>query len=311
MSVAEIDLTGLEGPDLPVPDGAREAPAPGARRSLTGLAPRRAPAVSRLRREARDPEPRIEPDAGRAGGSAQPPARDHRGSPPARPDQGGPRTGQGGRPPVDPRTGAPVQGRGAPTQVQGPVSQVPGRAPGSAPGQARAPQQGAPGTRGPVVRRPPPGYRPGQVPVRQRPAGPAAPQRGREAGAGGPVGPAGAPMAPAAQAALAQAAAARAAMAAQTAPPPAPTAPVDDTLPRYLQLVRKEARVRSDQAEWMALEVRRINSSRRRRDGVVGERITDNTLIRVALDLLRAQGAALEGTTEDELTGSVLGLPPG
>ncbi len=112
-------------------------------------------------------------------------------------------------------------------------------------------------------------------------------------------------MAPAARAALAQAAAARAAMAASAAVPE-PTA-IDDALPRYLQLVRKEARVRSDQAEWMAQEVRRINSSRRRRDGVVGERITDNTLIRVALDLLRAHAGALEGTTEDELTGSVVG----
>jgi hypothetical protein len=64
--------------------------------------------------------------------------------------------------------------------------------------------------------------------------------------------------------------------------------------------------VRQDQADWLASEVRRINSSRRRRDGVVGERITDNTLIRVALDLLRAQGEALGGTTEDELVRSVL-----
>jgi hypothetical protein len=112
-------------------------------------------------------------------------------------------------------------------------------------------------------------------------------------------------MAPAAQAALAQAAAARAALL-QAAPAPAP-APVDDTLPRYLQLVRKEARVRQDQADWLATEVRRINSSRRRRDGVVGERITDNSLIRVALDLLRAQSEALAGTTEEELIRSVIG----
>ncbi len=111
-------------------------------------------------------------------------------------------------------------------------------------------------------------------------------------------------MAPAARAALAQAAAARAAVAASAAEPEA--AALDDALPRYLQLVRKEARVRSDQAGWMAQEVRRINSSRRRRDGVVGERITDNTLIRVALDLLRAHAGYLEGTTEDELTRSVL-----
>ena len=307
MSVAEIDLTGLEGPDADAPDGAREAPAAGTRRSLTGLAPRRAPAVSRLRREARTAGPESEEqrgagrDAARPDGSGRPAADpDQRGAVVPGPDQGGrpavpPRPDQGGRAPADPRTGAPVQGRGAPAQPRG-QGLV----------QGRSPQQGPPSARGPVVRRPPPGYRP-QVPVRQRPAAP--PPRGREGS--GPAHPAGAPMAPAAQAALAQAAAARAAMAAtQTAGPPEPSPPLDDTLPRYLQLVRKEARVRSDQAEWMAMEVRRINSSRRRRDGVVGERITDNTLIRVALDLLRARGADLGGTTEDELVRSVLRHDP-
>ncbi|RFA06846.1 hypothetical protein B7R21_18145 [Subtercola boreus] len=40
-----------------------------------------------------------------------------------------------------------------------------------------------------------------------------------------------------------------------------------------------------------------------------GERLTDNTLIRVALDLLRSHEAELQGSTEAELRAS-LGLEP-
>lgn len=97
---------------------------------------------------------------------------------------------------------------------------------------------------------------------------------------------------------------------------PAPTAPleparesgrddVDQALPPYLQLVRKEARIRADQADQLAVEVRRLNQARKHRSGAVGERITDNTLIRVAIDLLLSRVDDLAGSTEPELRNSV------
>jgi len=79
----------------------------------------------------------------------------------------------------------------------------------------------------------------------------------------------------------------------------------DSDLPRYLQFTRKESRIRADQADRLAVHVRRLNRARRHRDGPVGERITDNTLIRVAIDLLLDQADQLAGTTEDELRTSV------
>jgi hypothetical protein len=71
--------------------------------------------------------------------------------------------------------------------------------------------------------------------------------------------------------------------------------------PRYLQLERKELRIRVDQADELARLTRRINRARRG----AGERITDNTLIRVAIDLLLERTVQLEGTTEDELRKSL------
>lgn len=76
-------------------------------------------------------------------------------------------------------------------------------------------------------------------------------------------------------------------------------------LPRYLQLTRKESRIRADQADRLAVHVRRLNGARKHRDGSVGERITDNTLIRVAIDLLLDHADQLAGTTEEELRRSV------
>ena len=79
-------------------------------------------------------------------------------------------------------------------------------------------------------------------------------------------------------------------------------------LPPYLQLVRKESRLRQDQADELARTVRHLNQARRGSDGgVSGERITDNTLIRVAVDLLLDRTDQLRGTTEAELRKS-LGL---
>lgn len=71
--------------------------------------------------------------------------------------------------------------------------------------------------------------------------------------------------------------------------------------PRYLQMERKEARLRLDQADALSQLTRRLNRARRG----TGERITDNTLLRVAVDLLLARSDQLAGLTEDELRESL------
>lgn len=70
----------------------------------------------------------------------------------------------------------------------------------------------------------------------------------------------------------------------------------ENNIPKYLQLVRKEARLREDQIEQLTTLARKIN---RRRKG--GERITENTLIRIAIDLLLSKQQELAGTNEAEL----------
>jgi hypothetical protein len=73
-------------------------------------------------------------------------------------------------------------------------------------------------------------------------------------------------------------------------------------VPKYLRLVRKEARLSADQFDALTDLARRLN---RRKPKGVGERITENTLIRVAVELLLAQADRVEGTTEDELLASL------
>jgi hypothetical protein len=70
---------------------------------------------------------------------------------------------------------------------------------------------------------------------------------------------------------------------------------------RFDELERKEARVRLDQYEALQSLSRQLNRSRNRR----GERITENTLIRVAIDLLLSRQDQVAGTTEAELRTSV------
>lgn len=73
-------------------------------------------------------------------------------------------------------------------------------------------------------------------------------------------------------------------------------------LPKYLTLVRKEARLREEQIDALTALARKLN---RKRQG--GERLTENTLIRVAVDLLLSHGGELQGTTEEEIR-AALGL---
>uniref|UniRef100_UPI003F49527A hypothetical protein n=1 Tax=Pseudarthrobacter oxydans TaxID=1671 RepID=UPI003F49527A len=72
--------------------------------------------------------------------------------------------------------------------------------------------------------------------------------------------------------------------------------------PRFAEFERKEARLRQDQLDALDALARKIK--RARKPGA-GERITDNTLIRVAVDLLLARQDELTGSTENELRKSV------
>lgn len=84
--------------------------------------------------------------------------------------------------------------------------------------------------------------------------------------------------------------------------PQAPVAAPD--LPKYKRLERKELLIWPDQITNLSILARRLNRNR----GGAGERITTNTLIRVAAALLLSRSQDLAGMTEEELRQS-LGLP--
>lgn len=79
-------------------------------------------------------------------------------------------------------------------------------------------------------------------------------------------------------------------------------APVDDgNVPKFARLTRKDTRIRADQDAALTSLAKALM----RRRAVKTERITENTLIRVAIDLLFAHADALRGSTEEELRKSV------
>jgi hypothetical protein len=84
-------------------------------------------------------------------------------------------------------------------------------------------------------------------------------------------------------------------------PPRATSGLTESQTPKWQRLERKELRLRADQLDELARLRRTLNRQR----GGEGERITENTLIRVAVDLLLKQADALRGSTEDELRNSV------
>jgi hypothetical protein len=85
-------------------------------------------------------------------------------------------------------------------------------------------------------------------------------------------------------------------------PRDASTAEVTESqIPKWQRLERKELRLRADQLD----ELARIRRTLNRQRGGEGERITENTLIRVAVDMLLGRAGKLRGTTEDELRKSV------
>lgn len=79
---------------------------------------------------------------------------------------------------------------------------------------------------------------------------------------------------------------------------------VPDPEPLYLSYQRKETRLRAEQQNGLTLLARRLSRTK----GAGGERITENTLIRVAVDLLLARSAQLTGNDEAALRNS-LDLP--
>lgn len=79
------------------------------------------------------------------------------------------------------------------------------------------------------------------------------------------------------------------------------TRPAPGEWARFDQYERKEARLRPDQYGRLSTTSRELNRARRS----TGERITENTLIRVAIDLLLERGDQLTGATEAELRKSV------
>ena len=79
------------------------------------------------------------------------------------------------------------------------------------------------------------------------------------------------------------------------------TDPGGTELPKYQTLDRKETRLRADQIEALNTLTKDLNRKRRSK----GERLTDNTLIRVAVDLLLSRSSELQGITEEELRQSL------
>ena len=76
---------------------------------------------------------------------------------------------------------------------------------------------------------------------------------------------------------------------------------ITNEVPKFQTFARKEARLREEQLDDLTSLARSLN---RKRKGS-GERITENTLIRIAVDLLMNQSDKLQGTTEEELSASV------
>ena len=79
------------------------------------------------------------------------------------------------------------------------------------------------------------------------------------------------------------------------------TGVTESQIPKWQRLERKELRLRADQLD----ELERIRRTLNRQREGEGERITENTLIRVAVDMLLGRAGKLRETIEDELRKSV------
>ena len=81
----------------------------------------------------------------------------------------------------------------------------------------------------------------------------------------------------------------------------ADTVSIDDSGPAYLRYVRKETRLRDDQQNQLTLQARRLNRAKKNH----GARITENSLIRVAVDLMLAKIERASGDDEDSIRKSM------
>ena len=86
----------------------------------------------------------------------------------------------------------------------------------------------------------------------------------------------------------------------------AETPPIEPVPPMFAQLTRKDARIRDDQVTALAA----LADTLMRRRRFKAERITENTLIRIAIDLLLLHADRLRGSTENELRNSVTSAVP-
>ncbi len=77
-------------------------------------------------------------------------------------------------------------------------------------------------------------------------------------------------------------------------------APIE-SVPPYLRYERKEARLRTDQLTDLTLRARQLNKTK----DTDSDRITDNTLIRIAVDLLLSRADELTGGDEAALRKSL------
>lgn len=82
--------------------------------------------------------------------------------------------------------------------------------------------------------------------------------------------------------------------------------PAEQPVPKFERMVRKDARVRPDQDAALTALAKTVMRARPAK----AERITENTLIRVAIDLLLTHADRLRGSTEDELRHSVTSVLP-
>ncbi len=79
--------------------------------------------------------------------------------------------------------------------------------------------------------------------------------------------------------------------------------PTDDDTPRYQTFPRSEARLRPEQMAALSSLRRKVAANRANRS----ERITDNTLLRLAVDLLLQHADRIEGDTEEQMRHALLG----
>lgn len=82
---------------------------------------------------------------------------------------------------------------------------------------------------------------------------------------------------------------------------PAEPSAQESGIPAYLRYVRKETRLREDQQNQLTLQARRLNRAKKNQSA----RITENSLIRVAVDLFLAQIERAAGDDEDAIRKSM------